>query len=87
MVSNAQGDRGELAAMGDECARHAELDDNESYVSDVQRRLQQQLIEDYAAGRRVILIFDEAQNLSRSAGWKSCACSPISTPIRTNSCS
>lgn len=63
LISNAQGDRGELLqwAMN---ALGMELHENESYVQ-MFRRLQDQLIADYAAGRRVILIFDEAQNLSK----------------------
>lgn len=63
LISNAQGDRGELLqwAMN---ALGMELREGESYVQ-MFRRLQDQLVEDYAAGRRVILIFDEAQNLSR----------------------
>ena len=63
LISNAQGDRGELLqwAMN---ALGMDLHESESYVQ-MFRRLQDQLIEDYAAGRRVILIFDEAQNLSK----------------------
>lgn len=63
LISNAQGDRGELLqwAMN---ALGMDLHENESYVQ-MFRRLQDQLIADYAAGRRVILIFDEAQNLSK----------------------
>lgn len=63
LISNAQGDRGELLqwAMN---ALGMELIGGESYVQ-MFRRLQDQLVEDYAAGRRVVLIFDEAQNLSR----------------------
>ncbi len=65
LVSNAQGERGELLqwvlnALG------LELQDDESHVQ-MFRRLQEQLVEDYAAGRRVILIFDEAQNLTKQA--------------------
>ena len=63
LISNAQGDRGELLqwAMN---ALGMEILDGESYVQ-MFRRLQDQLVADYAAGRRVILIFDEAQNLSK----------------------
>ncbi len=63
LISNAQGDRGELLqwAMN---ALGMELHEGESYVQ-MFRRLQDQLVEDYAAGRRVILVFDEAQNLSK----------------------
>lgn len=62
LISNAQGDRGELLqwAMN---ALGMELNEGESYVK-MFRRLQDELVEDYAAGRRVVLIFDEAQNLS-----------------------
>ncbi|WP_093161905.1 ExeA family protein [Aliiruegeria lutimaris] len=63
LISNAQGDRGELLqwAMN---ALGMELFEGESYVQ-MFSRLQDQLVADYAAGRRVILIFDEAQNLSK----------------------
>ncbi|MGL4308852.1 MAG: ExeA family protein [Paracoccaceae bacterium] len=62
LVSNAQGGRGEmlqwvLNALG------VPFDQNLSYVSMFQR-LQEFLVSEYAEGRRVILIFDEAQNLS-----------------------
>lgn len=62
MVSNAQGDRGELLQW----ALHAldiPFQETESYVQNF-RKLQDFLIAEYAAGRRVVLIFDEAQNLS-----------------------
>jgi len=63
LVANAQGDRGELLqwAMN---ALGMEIREGESYVKTF-RRFQDLLVADYAAGRRVILIFDEAQNLSR----------------------
>lgn len=62
LVSNAQGGRGELLqwvlnALGVEVPPAA------TYVQLFQL-LQEFLIAEYAAGRRVILIFDEAQNLS-----------------------
>ena len=62
LVSNAQGGRGELvqwilSALG------IAVPNGTSYV-EMFRTLQDFLIEDYASGRRVILIFDEAQNLS-----------------------
>ena len=65
LVSNAQGDRGELLrwvlmALG------WPADPNTSYV-DLFAQFQARLIEEYAQGRRVLLIFDEAQNLNRSA--------------------
>ena len=62
LVSNAQGGRGELLqwilnALAIEFAHDA------SYVTLFQI-LQDFLLAEYAAGRRVVLIFDEAQNLS-----------------------
>jgi type II secretory pathway predicted ATPase ExeA len=65
LVSNAHGDRGELLrwvlmALGETAPRDA------GYV-DLFAQLQAFLIAEYAAGRRVILIFDEAQNLSRES--------------------
>lgn len=62
LISNAQGGRGELLqwilnALGVEVASEA------SYVQMFQK-LQDFLLAEYAAARRVILIFDEAQNLS-----------------------
>ena len=65
LVSNAQGDRGELLrwvlmALSQEAPAEA------SYV-DLFAQFQAYLIAEYAAGRRVILIFDEAQNLGQRA--------------------
>ncbi len=65
LVSNAHGDRGELLrwvlmALGQEAGPH------ETYV-DLFARFQEYLIAEYAGGHRVILIFDEAQNLSRES--------------------
>ena len=65
LVSNAQGDRGELLhwvlmSLGQPG------DPNEGYVRLFQQ-FQEFLIEEYAAGRRTALIFDEAQNLSPMA--------------------
>ena len=62
LVSNAQGGRGELVqwilnALG------LPVDQDTGYVTMFQK-LRDFLIEEYAAGRRVILIFDEARNLS-----------------------
>ena len=62
LVSNAQGDRGELLhwvlmALGQE------IDTSRSYVQ-LFHQFQDLLITEYAAGRRTVLIFDEAQNLS-----------------------
>ncbi len=65
LISNAHGDRGELLrwvlmALGQEAAA------DETYV-DLFARFQDYLIAEYAQGKRVILIFDEAQNLSRES--------------------
>lgn len=62
LISNAQGNRGELLhwvlmALG------VQTDMNASYVQ-LFGQFQDFLIEEYAAGRRTMLIFDEAQNLS-----------------------
>jgi type II secretory pathway predicted ATPase ExeA len=62
LISNAQGNRGELLhwvlmALGVQAEADA------SYVS-LFARFQDFLIAEYAAGRRTMLIFDEAQNLS-----------------------
>lgn len=65
MISNAHQDRGELIrwtliALGEPA------DPAATYV-DLFAQFQSYLIEEYSRGRRVILIFDEAQNLSREA--------------------
>ena len=62
LISNAQGGRGELVqwvlnALGKSFDRKA------GYVALFQE-LQDAMIEEYAQGRRTLLIFDEAQNLS-----------------------
>lgn len=62
LISNAQGDRGELLqwvlhALGEP------FDPSGSYVTLFQQ-LQNHLLEVYSEGRRVILIIDEAQNLN-----------------------
>ncbi len=62
LISNAQGNRGELLhwvlmALG------VQTDMNASYVQ-LFAQFQDFLIAEYAAGRRTMLIFDEAQNLS-----------------------
>ena len=62
LISNAQGGRGELLQW----VLHAlglPIDKDATYVQ-LFRELQDFLIAEYAAGRRVVLIFDEAQNLS-----------------------
>ncbi len=65
LISNAHGDRGELLrwvlmALGQDAAKDV------SYV-ELFKQFQDFLIEEYARGKRVILIFDEAQNLSRES--------------------
>lgn len=65
MVANAQGDRGEILRWT-MLALDQPSEPGESYV-DLFSRFQTYLIDQYAAGRRVVLIFDEAQNLSREA--------------------
>ena len=65
LVANAHGDRGELLRwVLLALAQPATAVD--TYV-DLFGRFQTYLIAEYAAGRRVILIFDEAQNLSRES--------------------
>lgn len=65
LVSNAHGDRGELLRWV-LLALNQPAQPQETYV-DLFARFQKHLIDEYAAGRRVILIFDEAQNLSRES--------------------
>lgn len=65
LVSNAHGDRGELLRWVLLALDQSALP-GETYV-DLFGRFQQYLIDEYAAGKRVILIFDEAQNLSRES--------------------
>jgi general secretion pathway protein A len=65
LISNAHGSRGELLrwvlmSLGQSAAHEA------TYV-DLFATFQAYLIEEYGRGNRVILIFDEAQNLSRDA--------------------
>ena len=62
LVSNAQGGRGELVQWV-LTALDVLVEPGTDYVT-MFRTLQDFLIEEYASGRRVILIFDEAQNLS-----------------------
>jgi general secretion pathway protein A len=65
LVSNPNGSRSELLRwVLHALEQPAELD--ESYV-DLFSRFQTFVISEYAAGRRVILVFDEAQNLSAEA--------------------
>ncbi len=65
LVSNAQGDRGELLRWV-LMALSQTAPPGAGYV-DLFAQFQDYLIAEYAAGRRVILIFDEAQNLPRAA--------------------
>jgi type II secretory pathway predicted ATPase ExeA len=63
LISNAQGGRGELlrwvmTALSQSISKDAD------YV-DLFSQFQQFLIDEYSQGRRVVLIFDEAQNLGR----------------------
>ncbi|TNE34316.1 MAG: DUF2075 domain-containing protein [Alphaproteobacteria bacterium] len=62
LISNAQGGRGELLQWVLN-ALSLEVSEGASYVQKFQK-LQDFLISEYAAERRVVLIFDEAQNLS-----------------------
>lgn len=63
LVSNAQGGRGELLQWVLN-ALSVEVPNDSTYVQKFQT-LQDFLIAEYAAERRVVLIFDEAQNLSQ----------------------
>jgi len=65
LVANAHGDRGELLRWV-LLALAQPAGPAETYV-DLFGRFQTYLIAEYAAGRRTILIFDEAQNLSRES--------------------
>lgn len=62
LISNAQGGRGELLQWVLN-ALSVPVDPSASYVTMFQK-FQDFMIEEYAAGRRVVLIIDEAQNLS-----------------------
>jgi type II secretory pathway predicted ATPase ExeA len=62
LISNAQGGRGELLQWVLN-ALSVDVPNNASYVQKFQK-LQDFLISEYAQDRRVVLIFDEAQNLS-----------------------
>lgn len=63
LVSNAQGDRGELLRWV-MSAFDQKVEGGMDYV-DLFQRFQAFLIEQYAAGKRAIAIIDEAQNMSR----------------------
>ena len=62
LLSNVQGDRGELLQWVMN-ALSIPFDPTESYVTLFQR-FQESIVSEYAEGRRVVLIIDEAQNLS-----------------------
>ena len=63
LISNAQGNRGELLQWVLN-ALDVPIDSAATYVQNFQK-LQDFLIAEYARGRRVVLVFDEAQNISR----------------------
>lgn len=65
LISNAQGGRGELIQWVLN-ALSIPFEPTQGYVQMFQR-LQDFLIDEYSQGRRVVLIFDEAQNLSRES--------------------
>ncbi|WP_210528786.1 ExeA family protein [Rubellimicrobium arenae] len=65
LITNSHGDRGELLRWV-LLALDQPASPDASYV-DLFGQFQAYLIAEYAAGRRVILIFDEAQNLSRES--------------------
>ena len=65
LIANAHGDRGELLRWV-LLALAQPTPPGASYV-ELFGQFQNYLIEEYSAGRRVILIFDEAQNLSRES--------------------
>lgn len=63
LISNAQGNRGELLQWVLN-SLDVPIDSNTTYVQRFQK-LQDFLVAEYARGKRVVLIFDEAQNISR----------------------
>ena len=65
LIANAHGDRGELLRWV-LLALNQSADAQASYV-DLFGQFQTYLIDEYARGRRTVLIFDEAQNLSRES--------------------
>jgi type II secretory pathway predicted ATPase ExeA len=65
MIANAHGDRGDLLRWILQ-ALSQDTDPKATYV-DLFHQFQGLLIEEYARGRRTVLIFDEAQNLSRES--------------------
>jgi general secretion pathway protein A len=65
LISNAHGDRGELLRWV-LMSLNLPASSQDTYV-DLFARFQHYVIAEYAEGRRVVLIFDEAQNLSRES--------------------
>jgi len=65
LVSNAHGDRGELLHWV-LMSLNQKLDANATYV-ELFSAFQEFLIAEYARGKRVVLIFDEAQNMTRES--------------------
>lgn len=65
LIANAHGDRGELLRWV-LLSLNQPTDAKASYV-DLFGQFQAYLIDEYAKGRRTVLIFDEAQNLSRES--------------------
>lgn len=65
LIANAHGDRGELLRWV-LMALDQPTNPTDTYV-DLFERFQKYLIAEYAAGGRVVLIFDEAQNMSRES--------------------
>lgn len=65
LIANAHGDRGELLRWV-LMAFDQPTSPTDNYV-DLFDRFQKYLISEYAAGSRVVLIFDEAQNMSRES--------------------
>ena len=63
LISNAQGNRGELLQWVLN-ALDVPIDNHSTYVQNFQK-LQDFLIAEYASGNRVVLVFDEAQNISK----------------------
>lgn len=65
LISNAHGDRGELLRWV--LMSLGQVATGEDTYVDLFSKFQSFMIAEYAAGRRVVLIFDEAQNLSRES--------------------
>jgi len=63
LIANAHGDRHELLRWV--LLSLGQTADHDAHYVDLFRLFQTYLVSEYAAGRRVVLIFDEAQNLTR----------------------